>query len=152
MIRRFGEPRKQDIRYRHRPGAYVILPSGGDLLLTRQEGEESELQLPGGGIDPGESPVQALHREVLEETGWRIGRPRHLVTYRRFAWLPDYKFWAEKLCHIYVASPVRPHGPPSEPGHEALWMNAREATRTLTNEGDAFAVTQWVQAGAHPPR
>ncbi|MFF5342243.1 NUDIX domain-containing protein [Streptomyces althioticus] len=26
--------------------------------------------LPGGGMDPGESPLEAAEREVREETGW----------------------------------------------------------------------------------
>ena len=95
-----------------------------------------ELQLPGGGIDPGESPVQALHREVLEETGWRIRPQRRLGVYRRFTFMPDYDKWAEKLCMIYLARPVLCYGPPSEPGHTALWMQAGAAVRALDNEGD----------------
>ena len=42
-----------------------FLPRGGDLLLTHQSRPLPEFQLPGGGIDPGETPLQALRREVL---------------------------------------------------------------------------------------
>ena len=73
MIRRFGTPPEAGRVYKPRPGAYVVLLRGDDMLVTRQEASETlpapEYQLPGGGIDPGESPVVALHREVLEETG-----------------------------------------------------------------------------------
>ncbi|HAW49319.1 MAG TPA: NUDIX hydrolase, partial [Roseovarius sp.] len=69
MIRRFGESPRPDVAYRLRPGAYAILPHRGRLLVTHQADPLPELQLPGGGIDPGESPVQALYREVFEETG-----------------------------------------------------------------------------------
>ncbi|MGB0966564.1 MAG: NUDIX hydrolase [Halocynthiibacter sp.] len=144
MIRRFGEPRRPDVKYRHRPGAYAILPLDGQLLLTQQDWVDSELQLPGGGIDPGESPIAALHREVMEETGWRIANPRFLLTWRRFAWLPDYKFWAEKLCHIYVARPVRALGPPTEENHVAQWTSVSDAPDLLTNQGDAYAVSKYL--------
>lgn len=136
MIRRYGETARSGRRYRLRPGVYAILPRGADLLLTFQEAPLPELQLPGGGIDAGETPVQALHREVFEETGWRIARPRRLGAFRRFAFMPEYDIWAEKLCHVYVAHPVRPHGAPSEPGHHAVWMPSRDAARALGNEGD----------------
>ncbi|MBB3711373.1 8-oxo-dGTP diphosphatase [Limimaricola variabilis] len=140
MIRRHGEQVRRGQSYRHRPGVYAILERGGDLLLTCKINDPADIQLPGGGIDPGESPLQALHREVFEETGWRIGAPRRLGAFRRFVWMPDYGIWGEKLCHIYTARPVRPHGPPSEPGHRALWMSLAEAAPRLGNAGDrAFA-------------
>ena len=122
MIRRFGESPRHGQVYKRRPGAYAILTRGTDLLLTHQSEPLPEFQLPGGGIDPGESPLAALHREVFEETGWTIAAPRRVGTFRRFTYMPEYDLWAEKLCMIYVARPVRQIGPPSEPGHMALWM------------------------------
>ncbi len=121
MIPRFGPPPERQ-SYRLRPGAYAVLIRGGSALLTFQHAPESEYQLPGGGIDPGESPLAALHREVREETGWTIGEPRWLGAYRRYCYMPDYGFWAEKLCNVWLARPILRHGPPSEPGHEARWL------------------------------
>ncbi len=135
-IPRYGPPPEPGRRYVLRPGAYAVLARGGDLLVTHQEEPWPEFQLPGGGIDPGESPVRALHREVFEETGWRIAAPRRLGAFRRFTYMPDYDLWAEKLCLIYAARPVRALGPPSEPGHLAVWMDATTAARRLGNGGD----------------
>ncbi len=116
----------------------------GALLLTHQADPEPDIQLPGGGIDPGESPLQALHREVFEETGWRIAHPRRLGAFRRFTYMPEYDLWAEKLCSIYMAFPVRPLGPPSEPGHQAVWTPVDAAVRILTNSGDRDFVQLYV--------
>ncbi len=140
MIPRFGEAPRRGIRYGLRMGAYAILPRGGMLLLTRQSEPEPELQLPGGGVDPGESPLQALYREVYEETGWIIAAPRRLGAFRRFAYMPEYDRWAEKLCLIYTARPVRPLGPPAEAGHAALWSSPADAARMLGNPGDRHFV------------
>ena len=106
MIKRFGPPPKAGQKYKTRAGAYAILPRRGQLLLTWQGDPHFEVQLPGGGIDPGESAISALHREVLEETGWHIAKPRRLGAFRRFTFMPEYDMWAEKVCHLYLATPT----------------------------------------------
>lgn len=136
MIKRYGAAPEPGRRYRMRPGVYAVLPRDGMVLCTLQAGETPEVQLPGGGIDRGEHPIAALHREVFEETGWSIAAPRRLGTFRRFTYMPEYDLWAEKLCTIYLAHPVRRLGPPSEPGHTALWLDPVSAQNLLYNDGD----------------
>src|SRR5262245_15333227 len=67
--------------------------------------------LPGGRLEPGEEPEHALHREVLEETGWHLGIPT-LLGYLHFhhrsprpttGWQPPYP----EFCQL-VMSPTRP--------------------------------------------
>ena len=146
MIRRFGTPPEGGRRYVRRAGVYAVLPRDGQLLLTFQSLPAPDLQLPGGGIDPGESPIAALHREVFEETGWRISAPRRIGAFRRFTYMPEYDLWAEKLCTIYLARPVVRIGEPTEPDHEALWMDPAEATFELGNAGDRhFTMAAWAR-------
>ncbi|MEM6826197.1 MAG: NUDIX hydrolase [Pseudomonadota bacterium] len=141
-IRRVGEPVKAGLRYTHRPGAYAVLVRGDKVLLTHQDAPVPEFQLPGGGIDRGESSISALHREVLEETGWRITAPRRLGAFRRFTFMPEYNLWAEKLCHVYLARPVVSLGLPSEPGHAAIWAPIRLAAEMVANDGDRAFLRQ----------
>ena len=143
MIARYGQPPESGRQYTLRPGAYAILPRDGALLLTHQTDPRPEFQLPGGGIDPGESPTEALHREVMEETGWRIAWPRRLGAFRRFTYMPEYDLWAEKLCIIYMAHPVRPLAPPSEAGHSAHFVAPELATDILGNPGDCDFVRRF---------
>ena len=58
-----------------RVGAYALVPEAGRLLLTRYAGS-GRWSLPGGGIDHGEQPIDAVHREVHEETGLRLADAR----------------------------------------------------------------------------
>lgn len=138
MIRRFGEAPLEGQSYVLRPGAYGILMRRKKVLVTLQSKPYVEFQLPGGGIDPGENAIAALHREVREETGWKIGPPRFLGSFRRFVFMPEYEMWAEKMCHIFTARPIYSLGEPHEPFHSAHWLSLEHASELLGNDGDRF--------------
>ena len=142
-LQRFGTTPNPNQHYRTRPGVYAILPYAGGILTTFQAGIHNEYQLPGGGIDPGEQPLQALYREVFEETGWHITRPRIFFRFKRFLFMPDYDLWAEKICTIYSAQPVRRHSTALEPDHYPVVLPIERAMNRLVNSGDRHAVSQF---------
>lgn len=135
MIPRFGRPPRPGQSYRLRPGAYAILLREGRMLLTHQAQPVPEYQLPGGGIDAGEGGIAALHREVIEETGWTIASLRAVGSYRRFCYMPEQDMMAEKLCMIWVGRPVLRLAAPSEPGHRACWVTPGAALALLADPG-----------------
>ncbi len=147
-MRRHGPPASRAIAYRDRPGAYGVLLRDGAVLLAEQRGD---LLLPGGGIDRGETPLRALHREVLEETGWRIAAARRLDVFVRYGWLVEEQWHARKLQHVYLARPTRRLGPPSEPDHRPVWMAARAAVDRLSVEGEARALEAVLRAPRRAP-
>ncbi|MBB6119481.1 NUDIX hydrolase [Nocardiopsis algeriensis] len=72
----------------------VTLPSAAVIAILSQAGEHVLMsyrhrfvpdvwgwELPGGLLDPDETPEQAVVREALEETGYRIGSVEHVVTF-----------------------------------------------------------------------
>lgn len=56
------------VRFRPNVAALILNPAG-DLLVCERSTIPGAWQFPQGGIDPGESPAQALAREVREEVG-----------------------------------------------------------------------------------
>jgi 8-oxo-dGTP diphosphatase len=66
-----------------RVSVYAIAVEDGRLLLARLSDSSPIFtpglwHLPGGGIDPGEQPLEALARELREETGRELGVARLL--------------------------------------------------------------------------
>lgn len=58
---------------------YGVLREGNKVLLTRSRfGENTFINFPGGGVEIGEGPGEALRREFLEETGLAIRPVRTL--------------------------------------------------------------------------
>ncbi len=56
-----------------RVGAYGVLVEDGRVLLTRTRIRSGILlNFPGGAIEPGEAPLDALRREMREETGLEV--------------------------------------------------------------------------------
>jgi ADP-ribose pyrophosphatase len=85
--------------------AVVALDADGKLLLVRQfrkaVGKEL-LEIPAGGIDPGETPEEAVSREMQEETGYL---PRKVEPLGGFYSAPGY---ATEYLYLYLATDLIP--------------------------------------------
>ena len=81
--------------------AVIALDAGGRVLLVSQfrkaVGKEL-LEIPAGGIDPGESPEEAVSREMREETGYL---PRKVERLGGFYSAPGY---ATEYLYLYLAT------------------------------------------------
>ncbi len=71
-----GAPQAPYYRVVETPGVIcVLLSATGDFVMVRQPRPVVEmytLEFPAGRIEPGETPADAIRREVLEETGLRL--------------------------------------------------------------------------------
>ena len=55
----------------------IAVTDADELVMVRQfrfGSQQTELEIPGGIVDPGEEPFASAQRELLEETGYRAAR------------------------------------------------------------------------------
>lgn len=85
--------------------AVIALDVNGNILLVKQfrkAVEKELLEIPAGGINPGEDAEAAVIREMQEETGLR---PQKLVRLGGFYSAPGY---ATEYIHLYLVTALVP--------------------------------------------
>jgi 8-oxo-dGTP pyrophosphatase MutT (NUDIX family) len=108
-----------------RIAAALLIDAQGRTLLVRKRGTLAFMQ-PGGKIDAGESPAQALVRELHEELGLRVD-PAQAIHLGRFsapaANEPGFEVQAE-LFRVQCTETVNP----AAEIEEVTWLSADQAT------------------------
>ena len=85
--------------------AIVAIDADNNVLLVnqfRKPVEKELLEIPAGGIDPGEDPETTVHRELREETGYSPGRVERLGG---FYSTPGY---CSEYLYLYLATDLAP--------------------------------------------
>lgn len=144
-VPQFGRP-TPGRDHKPRPGAYaILLDAGGRLLVVEEDGR---LYLPGGGLDPGESAEEALHREFLEEAGYTVAIERHVGRANEFVAdeTPNTAF--NKHCLFFAVTLTGGTGVPGIATNHPRWVPVAEALATLSNEAHRWAVRRALGFGS----
>jgi len=114
--------------YTSHPGATAVVPFLGrdNIVLVKQYRypvDRITLEIPAGKLAKGESSLNCVRRELLEETGYRARRIRKLTSY-----CPSTAFSTEIL-HIYVADRLKltERSPDEDEFIESVTMPFRKA-------------------------
>ena len=86
--------------------AIVALDDEDNVLLVRQFRKPAErdlLEIPAGGIEPGEDPATCVQRELREETGYAAGQ------LQRIGGFYSSPGFCTEYMHLYLATELRPH-------------------------------------------
>jgi ADP-ribose pyrophosphatase len=116
----------------HHAGSAVMMAvdAQGRILLVRQYRLPAGAQLwelPAGRLDPGENPLQAARRELMEETGYRARRWDKLISF-----YPSPGYISEKMT-IFLATGLTAGKaqPMDDERIECRWFRAREIERMI---------------------
>jgi 8-oxo-dGTP diphosphatase len=138
-VRVFGTPHPT-LPLVPRPSAYAFLfdPVGRIALVRAPDG----VYLPGGGIEPGETPGEAVVRESLEECGLLVSVGPLACRAIQFARNEAGDACHEKRCWFYEATILRAQPERLLPGHETLWVPPADAQLRLAHASQVWAITE----------
>ncbi len=138
-MKQFGEKR-DGYTYTERPGAYAIICNVQKQVAIVET--PTGFFLPGGGIEKGESPEQALKREILEEIGMKTKINSKLGEAAQYLYSRIEKRAFNKLGYFYVTEIIGPPGEASETEHWLLWMNKKDAVQKLNHEFQRWMIEE----------
>lgn len=136
--------------YRARSAAYGVLPDtqGRILVVAIDEGDRLVHDLPGGGVDPGETAEQALRREFAEETGLVLDEARRLANADHYWVKPKTGERVFNRAAYYAVSRSGEDGVKIEADHTPVWLDPLEAQTRMRHDAAAWAIAMWMRAGA----
>jgi len=113
-------------------GSAVMMPvdERRRILLVRQYRMAAEAYLwefPAGRLDPGEKPLQAAKRELVEETGYRARTWKKLISF-----YPSPGYVTEKMTIFLATQLTAGQAQPMEDERiECRWFSAKEVERMI---------------------
>jgi 8-oxo-dGTP diphosphatase len=126
-----------------RPSAYGLIQDEHRRLALAHNSEG--VFLPGGGIEAGETPAQAIARESLEECGlvarlgaWTLYAVQFVYSEKEQTHFQKRSIFIGGECDRFGALPT-------EPGYELRWVDHESAIRMLSDESQRWAVQQWAK-------
>lgn len=125
-----------------RPSAYaLVLNEHGNLAVVRT------LQgcfLPGGGIQPGENPEQAVEREAKEECGLVLESRTVAGKAVEIVYSAEENVCFEKRS-TFIEAEVIGMTLPAEVDHELLWLAPIQAIKSLSHGSHSWAVGRLIR-------
>jgi len=145
-VPQFGERRAGKV-YRDRPAAFGVLERDGQVAVVRIEKPDAPayFDLPGGGVDEGETPEVAVVREFAEETGLKVA-VREALTLADQVFIGSEGVPWNNRGSFYVLDLVAEE--PSlkvEDDHTLVWLDPQAALKTLRHDSQAWAIAVWLR-------
>lgn len=135
--------KEKNVEYIKRPGAYaIIINKNDDKIGIVTEGKDYFYL--GGGIEKGETKLEALKREMLEEAGYSIKNIREFeeVGSPIFA---EEKGYIEVIASVYIAEFDKKIAEPIEKDHTVLWVAPEEYVGKMCREWQNYIIKEFIE-------
>ena len=127
----------------------VVVEHEGRYLLVHEAKHGQTWYLPAGGVEPGETLVEAAERETLEEAGVRV-RPTALLALDQ-GWGGSREHQYTRFRYVLVAEPVgsvEPKTAADEHSLEARWVTRAEVDALELRGHEVASLIDLVASGA----
>ena len=135
--------KEENIEYRKRPGAYAIIINKDDdkIGIVATGGRYFYL---GGGIEKGETKLEALKRELLEESGYTIKNIKEFEEVGSYIFAED-KGYLEVVASVYIAEFDKKVTEPIEKDHTVLWVKPEEYVSKMFREWQRYIMERFIE-------
>lgn len=134
--------------YPDRPAAFVVLAHAGRIACVRIAWRHGgpKVDLPGGGLDPGETHAEAAVRECGEEAGLKVAIAGEAFVRADHYFVNDEGRRNNTRGRFFEAR-LEGDAPELkiEDDHTLIWLEPLEALRALDRESHAWALTAWLR-------
>lgn len=131
-------------KYTKRPGCYVIIERKEDNKIAIATEGKTKFFL-GGGIEENETEIQALKREVIEESGYSMKNIKYFD--KIMAWVDGGKRGPlDVTATFYIAEFNEKITEPIEKDHKVLWVNPKDDKHKLYHEYQRYILEEYVEA------
>lgn len=144
---RFGAPEADEL-YTDRAAVYGLLSNeAGRLAVVKiTQGLHVWHDLPGGGIEAGETPHIALIREFREETGLGIAPARDVLGEAEHLWRKLTGENVRNQARYYAVERTLKDGGKIEDDHDLVWLDPVQAISVMRHEAAGWAIARWLRA------
>lgn len=147
-VPQFGA-RQGGLAYPDRPAAFGIALRDGLIAVVEVEtpGQPTWRDLPGGGIDPGESPEEAVIREFGEETGLIVDAVDMIDRADQFFVDNKGQDFNVRGEFLRVSITGEAAALKIEDDHTLIWMTPLDAIAAMRREAHSWAIACWLRQG-----
>ena len=135
--------KEENVEYRKRPGAYAIIVNNDDDKVGIVTDGEDYFYL-GGGIENGETKLEALKREMIEEAGYSIKNIKEFEEVGSHIFAED-KGYLEIIASVYIAEFDKKIAEPIEKDHKVLWVTPEEYVSKMFREWQRYIMERFIE-------
>jgi 8-oxo-dGTP diphosphatase len=136
--------RLNGIHYIERSGVYAVIENDHKQIAVIET--SAGYFLPGGGIDPGETEINALKREIMEEIGHQVSVVTEIgeaVEYIKGRMDGTYFRIHGTFYKARIETKI---GEGMEKDHRLIWLSPEEACKVLVRQGQVWAIQNTAKA------